>query len=122
MGYIYETIYHLINLFFISIFYFILIRAISSFTFNLFPKFVRPSVSNINGSKMVSTRLLIEALFELGTISCILYLCRTLFLHYGSLFLTQNYNMDYEKYAIFVINPALFSGPSDLKEKLDYVF
>lgn len=100
----------IINVFFFTILYFIMMRIISSTTYLLFPKFVQTEA--IEKGK---TSILIESLAELGTIGILIYLIRSTL---GMLNLT--YLLLYEKYVIFALNPALFYGPSDLKRKLDF--
>jgi nitric oxide reductase large subunit len=103
--------YTLFRIFGYSIVYFVLLRLIATATYKLFPKF-----ENERMKKDSKNILLIESLIELGVISILIFMLRTVLINK-----IDDYD-EYEKYLIFVLNPALFSGPSDLKKKLDYAF
>jgi hypothetical protein len=109
---------HIINIFLLSIFYFIIIRLVSVLTFKIFPKFKLDDTKNKSKQKI---KILTESLIELGIIGSIIYIIRTILEYYGDKFASYKFSNEYEKYIIFVLNPALFSGPSHLKNKLDYV-
>lgn len=102
------------SIFLISIIYFLVIRFVAIITYKLFPKY------DENKAKQKGKNILIvEALGELGTIAVLIYLLREILIEV-MFSLNIAYSNDYEKYVIFVLNPALFSGPSDLKKKLDF--
>lgn len=107
---------NMVKLFFISIGYFIIIRLVAMATYTMFPKFD----SDITHYKDKNV-IIIESFGELGVISILIYLLRSV-LNNILKTLGMFYFNDYEKYVIFVLNPALFSGPTDLKRKLDYAF
>lgn len=106
-----EISYKLVKIFGLSIIYFVLLRLIAMSTYTMFPKFETENVKKY--SKLI---LLVESLIELGVIAMIIFVVRIVLLNN-----MKDYE-EYEKYLIFVLNPALFSGPSDLKKKLDYAF
>lgn len=107
-----------ISIFFISIMYFLVIRLVSTITYKVFPKY-----DEGKSKERRKNILLLEALSELGLIAVIVYLLRTSLIELMTTFnIVYSNNYEYEKYVIFVLNPALFSGPSDLKKKLDFVF
>lgn len=100
------------NIIFLSITYFIIIRSVAMLTYRIFPKF--------NDIKEKSkTVVLLESLSELGLIGVFLYVLRDVLIEVF-LYFDFVYSDKYEKFVIFVMNPALFSGPSDLKKKLDF--
>lgn len=107
---------NVIKLFFISIGYFIIIRLVAMTTDDMFPKFD----SDITHHKDKNI-IRMETFGELGVISILIYFIRSVLNNILKTFDMLYFN-DYEKYVIFVLNPALFSGPTDLKRKLDYAF
>ena len=105
----------IISIFVISIVYFIILRLVALSTYTVFPKFDEKRVSEQGKATM-----LIESLSELGLITVVIYIIRTVLIEVIFSFGTF-YTDAYEKFVIIVLNPALFFGNTDLKKKLDYV-
>lgn len=108
----------LLNIFLSAIIYFIALRIISSITLRIFPSYSE----DIEINKKRKYFMALEVLGEIGIIAVVIFVFRNILNYYDSIFFSSKYASDYEKFLLFVVGPAIFAGPSDLKKKIDFAF
>lgn len=113
-----STVLKFVNIFLSAIVYFIAVRLISSLTLKLFPSYSK----DIEINKKRKYFMALEVLGEIGIIAVVIFIFRGILNYYDSILFSSKYASDYEKFLLFVVNPAIFAGPSDLKKKIDFVF
>lgn len=109
-----QILNNILNIFIVSIAYFIIFRLVALSTYTLFPKFNEKRVLE-NGKPT----MLVEAILELGLITVIIYIIREILIYSFSSF-NISYIDAHDKFVFIVLAPALYFGNSDLKKKLDY--